>query len=255
MGVFEWPAFAEGTFAVARAVAGSDGFTVVGGGDSVRAVHDAGVADQISWISTGGGAALELLEGKELPGVAVIPAADHADRRQLEDVQGPGRGGRVLPRAARRRAAGRRRRRRLPAVRLARGGRAGAGGHRDRRLRPELPLGAEGAFTGEISAAMLLELGVYGTIVGHSERRQLFGETDETVAQRTEAALAAGLDVIACVGETEAEREAGETEAVLRRQVGVLVARREPRRSPTSRSGRSAPARPRRPRWRRTPTR
>jgi phosphoglycerate kinase len=73
MGVFEWPAFAEGTFAVARAVAGCDGFTVVGGGDSVRAVHDAGVAEQISWISTGGGAALELLEGKALPGVAVIP--------------------------------------------------------------------------------------------------------------------------------------------------------------------------------------
>ena len=75
MGVFEWPAFAEGTFAIARAVAQCDGFTVVGGGDSVRAVHDAGVAGQISWISTGGGAALELLEGKELPGVAIIPAA------------------------------------------------------------------------------------------------------------------------------------------------------------------------------------
>jgi phosphoglycerate kinase len=73
MGVFEWPRFAEGTFAVARALAGSDGFTVVGGGDSVRAVHEAGVADRISWISTGGGASLELLEGKELPGVAAIP--------------------------------------------------------------------------------------------------------------------------------------------------------------------------------------
>jgi len=76
MGVFEWPRFADGTFAVARAVADCEGFTVVGGGDSVRAVHEAGVADRISWISTGGGASLELLEGKELPGVTAIPAAE-----------------------------------------------------------------------------------------------------------------------------------------------------------------------------------
>jgi len=80
----------------------------------------------------------------------------------------------------------------------------------------------EGAFTGEISARMLIELGVQGTLVGHSERRLAFGETDETVRLRAEAALAAGLSVIACVGETEAERETGETEAVLRRQVEVL---------------------------------
>jgi len=83
---------------------------------------------------------------------------------------------------------------------------------------------SEGAFTGEVSAPMLRELGVYGTIVGHSERRQYFGETDETVAQRCRAALEGGLQVIACVGETLAEREAGETDAVLRRQVSVLEA-------------------------------
>jgi triosephosphate isomerase (TIM) len=82
----------------------------------------------------------------------------------------------------------------------------------------------EGAFTGEISAPMLREVGVYGAIVGHSERRQYFDETDEAVAKRARAALDAGLSVIVCVGETEAEREAGETEAVLRRQVSVLEA-------------------------------
>src|SRR2546421_7800704 len=83
---------------------------------------------------------------------------------------------------------------------------------------------SEGAYTGEVSAPMLREIGVYGAIVGHSERRQHFGETDESVAKRAHAALEAGLFVIACVGETEAERERGETEDVLRRQVSVLEA-------------------------------
>ena len=80
----------------------------------------------------------------------------------------------------------------------------------------------EGAYTGEVSARMLRELGAYGAIVGHSERRQYFGETDETVGKRVHAALEAGLFVIACVGETEQERERGETENVLRRQLSVL---------------------------------
>jgi 3-phosphoglycerate kinase len=73
MGVFEWPGFAEGTRAVAQAVAQSDAYSVVGGADSARALRELGLQDQVSWLSTGGGAALELLEGKELPGVAIIP--------------------------------------------------------------------------------------------------------------------------------------------------------------------------------------
>ena len=81
----------------------------------------------------------------------------------------------------------------------------------------------DGAFTGELSAAMLLDAGASGTLVGHSERRQFFGETDETTAARTDAALRGGLRVIACVGELEAERVAGETQQVLERQVGALV--------------------------------
>jgi triosephosphate isomerase len=82
----------------------------------------------------------------------------------------------------------------------------------------------EGAYTGEISPAMLLELGVYGAIVGHSERRQYFGENDENVRKRAQGALAAGMFVIGCVGETEEERERGDTESVLQRQVSVFEA-------------------------------
>jgi phosphoglycerate kinase len=73
MGVFEWPRFAEGTKALAQAVADADAYTVVGGGDSVRALQELGLAARVSWVSTGGGASLELLEGKELPGVVAIP--------------------------------------------------------------------------------------------------------------------------------------------------------------------------------------
>ena len=73
MGVFEWPRFSEGTKAVAEAVASSSSYSVVGGADSARALSELGLADEVSWLSTGGGAALELLEGKELPGVAAIP--------------------------------------------------------------------------------------------------------------------------------------------------------------------------------------
>jgi triosephosphate isomerase (TIM) len=84
---------------------------------------------------------------------------------------------------------------------------------------------AEGAFTGEVSAAMLVELGVHGVILGHSERREMFGETDRALQLKVPAALAAGLVPILCVGETEEEREAGDTERKLRHQVQEDLAR------------------------------
>jgi triosephosphate isomerase len=82
----------------------------------------------------------------------------------------------------------------------------------------------QGAFTGEVSAAMVREAGAEYVIIGHSERRQYFGETDESAWSRAERGLDAGLGIIYCVGELEAEREAGHTEEVLRRQVSVLSA-------------------------------
>jgi len=82
----------------------------------------------------------------------------------------------------------------------------------------------EGAYTGEISAPMLLDLGVQGVILGHSERRQYFNETDEALARKVPAALGAGLEPILCVGENEAQRDADETEQVLTRQVQADLA-------------------------------
>jgi triosephosphate isomerase len=81
----------------------------------------------------------------------------------------------------------------------------------------------QGAYTGEVSAAMLKEFGVRYVIVGHSERRQYHGETDELVAAKTAAALASGITPIVCVGETLAEREAGHTEEVVKRQLAAVI--------------------------------
>jgi triosephosphate isomerase len=86
----------------------------------------------------------------------------------------------------------------------------------------------EGAFTGEVSAAMLTELDIAGVVLGHSERREMFGETDRALSQKVPAALAAGLQPILCVGETEEERERGDTERKLRHQVQEGLTRLEP---------------------------
>ncbi len=85
----------------------------------------------------------------------------------------------------------------------------------------------EGAFTGEVSPPMLTEIGVQGVILGHSERRQLFGESDKALALKVPAALASGLRPVLCVGETEEERERGDTQRKLRYQVQEALARLE----------------------------
>ncbi len=89
---------------------------------------------------------------------------------------------------------------------------------------------AEGAFTGEVAPPMLVEAGVHGVVLGHSERRQQFGETDRALAQKLPAALEAGLVPILCVGETEEERERGDTERKLRHQVQEGLAKVDPER-------------------------
>ena len=118
----------------------------------------------------------------------------------------------------------RRRRRDLPAFTalqtVAEGARAPASSSRRQNMH-EAP---EGAFTGEVSAPMLIEVGARGVVLGHSERRQLFGETDAALARKVPAALAAGLLPILCVGETESERDAGETEPKLRTQIQTDLA-------------------------------
>jgi triosephosphate isomerase (TIM) len=78
-----------------------------------------------------------------------------------------------------------------------------------------------GAYTGEVSASMLTQLGVEAVVLGHSERRAMFGESDEALARKVPAALAAGLEPILCVGESDEQREAGQTEEVLRQQIGA----------------------------------
>jgi triosephosphate isomerase len=236
MGVFEMPAFANGTLEVARAVAAatSAGATsIVGGGDSVAAVHQAGVAGGISHISTGGGASLEFLAGAKLPGVEaltdkpaekIVSVGRRVTRRrviagnwkmfktQMETevffsafsmlVEGIKQCDIVIapPFTALH-----------AAVAAARGSQIAIAGQ-------DVFWEKEGAFTGEISPQMLVEAGCRYVIIGHSERRQFFGETDETVAKKTKTALAAGLIPIVCIGEMLHHREGGQTEHLCRTQ-------------------------------------
>lgn len=212
MGVFEMDAFCKGTEAVAKAVAKSRATSIVGGGDSVAAIEKLGLAKRITHISTGGGASLEYLEGKVLPGVAAL---DDLRRKMIagnwkmhktvseavelaEDIvmETNGTLNEVVifpPFTA------------LETVADAIDGKHVGYGAQD------LHWEDKGAFTGAISGAMIADICAEYVLVGHSERRTIFGENEKIVASKIIAAYRNGLKPMLCVGENLAEREAGKT--------------------------------------------
>ena len=212
MGVFEMDAFCKGTEAVAKAVAKSRATSIVGGGDSVAAIEKLGLAKRITHISTGGGASLEYLEGKVLPGVAAL---DDLRRKMIagnwkmhktvseavelaEDIvmETNGTLNEVVifpPFTA------------LETVADAIDGKHVGYGAQD------LHWEDKGAFTGAVSGAMIADICAEYVLVGHSERRSIFGENEKIVASKIIAAYRNGLKPMLCVGENLAEREAGKT--------------------------------------------
>ena len=212
MGVFEMDAFCKGTEAVAKAVAKSRATSIVGGGDSVAAIEKLGLAKRITHISTGGGASLEYLEGKVLPGVAAL---DDLRRKMIagnwkmhktvseavelaEDIvmETNGTLNEVVifpPFTA------------LETVADAIDGKHVGYGAQD------LHWEDKGAFTGAVSGAMIADICAEYVLVGHSERRTVFGENEKIVASKIIAAYRNGLKPMLCVGENLAEREAGKT--------------------------------------------
>lgn len=212
MGVFEMDAFCKGTEAVAKAVAKSRATSIVGGGDSVAAIEKLGLAKRITHISTGGGASLEYLEGKVLPGVAAL---DDLRRKMIagnwkmhktvseavelaEDIvmETNGTLNEVVifpPFTA------------LETVADAIDGKHVGYGAQN------LHWEDKGAFTGAVSGAMIADICAEYVLVGHSERRTIFGENEKIVASKIIAAYRNGLKPMLCVGENLAEREAGKT--------------------------------------------
>jgi len=234
MGVFEMAPFEGGTKALMDNVVEATkkgSITVIGGGDTATACKKYKTEEKVTHCSTGGGASLELLEGKELPGVTALDAAETTGARRkivggnwksnpatlkaVKDLCKEFGGGKwdgskceavIFPTALH-----------------------GAAAMEELEKSP-IEVGVQnisktgsGAFTGEFTGEMSAELGYGWALVGHSERRTLYGETDADTAAKTEKALAAGLRVILCIGETLKEREAGQTDEVNKRQLAAVI--------------------------------
>ncbi len=223
VGVFEFDAFARGTREVARAVATSGAVSIIGGGDSAAAIERMGFADQVTHISTGGGASLEYLEGKVLPGIDCLQDANArrtmaagnwkmnqgtpAAARKLLDALKPQVADTpsevvvAVPFTA------------LPAVLEACAFTNVAVAAQNCHFEDH------GAYTGEVSAEMLARMAVKYVILGHSERREYFGEDDGIVNKKVKAALHWGVRPIFCCGESLEQRQGGQTFSHIRRQV------------------------------------
>ena len=224
MGVFEMDAFCKGTEAVANALGESKGMTIVGGGDSVAAIEKLKLTKKIKHISTGGGASLEFLEGKVLPGVAALDAlrrpliagnwkmhknvteAVELAEDIVEETFGTNSEVVIFP----------------PFTALETIAEAIDGkevGYGAQNLHWE----DKGAFTGEISGTMLSDIGCQYVIVGHSERRTLFGEKDAVIAKKIQAAYRNELTPVLCVGENAVERQEGKTILKIGRQITTAL--------------------------------
>merc|ERR1719265_1407203 len=233
MGVFEMAPFEAGTKSlmddvVAATKAGAT--TVIGGGDTATACKKYKTEDKVTHCSTGGGASLELLEGKELPGVTALDKSTAGKRRKI--VGGNWKSNPATLKAVRElcndfcnsKYDGSK----CEAVVFPTSLHLGAAQEALKTSAFEVGVQnisktGSGAFTGEVTGDMVAELGYGWALVGHSERRTLYGETDQDTALKTEKALNAGLRVTLCIGETLAEREAGKTDEVNKRQLAAVL--------------------------------